>query len=241
MPLRRPSALTLSRAHQYTGVPMATGAHGGRIGVDIGGTFTDLVWVDDATGDVRVGKLLTTPKEPAQAVEQGVVIAPPRGGRARDRRARGDPRHHARHQRAHRAQGRAHRAPDHRGLPRRGRDRARGPLRHVRPLHRPAGAARPAPPAARGARARCSPTARVRTPLDDDGARRGDPRARSPTASRPSRSACSTPTGTPRTSGALAALVREIAPGIPVSVLLRGRARDPRVRAHVDDHRPTST
>ena len=41
--------------------------------MDIGGTFTDLVWVDEATGAVRVGKLLTTPKEPAQAVEQGVV------------------------------------------------------------------------------------------------------------------------------------------------------------------------
>ena len=45
----------------------------GRLGVDIGGTFTDLVWVDDATGEVRVGKLLTTPKDPAQAVEQGAV------------------------------------------------------------------------------------------------------------------------------------------------------------------------
>jgi N-methylhydantoinase A len=44
-----------------------------RIGVDIGGTFTDLVWVDETTGGVRVSKLLTTPKEPAQAVEQGVV------------------------------------------------------------------------------------------------------------------------------------------------------------------------
>jgi N-methylhydantoinase A len=43
------------------------------IGVDIGGTFTDLVWVDEATGTVRVGKLLTTPKEPAQAVEEGIV------------------------------------------------------------------------------------------------------------------------------------------------------------------------
>jgi len=32
-----------------------------RIGVDIGGTFTDLVWVDETTGAVRVGKLLTTP------------------------------------------------------------------------------------------------------------------------------------------------------------------------------------
>src|SRR3990172_285462 len=44
-----------------------------RIGVDIGGTFTDLVWADEATGGVRVGKVLTTPKDPAQAVEQGVV------------------------------------------------------------------------------------------------------------------------------------------------------------------------
>ena len=44
-----------------------------RIGVDIGGTFTDLVWIDDATGAVRVAKLLTTPKDPSQAVEQGVV------------------------------------------------------------------------------------------------------------------------------------------------------------------------
>src|SRR4029450_4991984 len=47
-----------------------------RIGVDIGGTFTDLVWVDDATGEVRVGKLLTTPKDPSHAVEQGVVTVP---------------------------------------------------------------------------------------------------------------------------------------------------------------------
>ena len=53
----------------------------GRLGVDIGGTFTDLVWVDDATGAVGVGKLLTTPKDPAHAVEQGVLDAPGRGGR----------------------------------------------------------------------------------------------------------------------------------------------------------------
>ena len=44
-----------------------------RIGIDIGGTFTDLVLVNEATGAVSVGKLLTTPKEPAQAVEQGVI------------------------------------------------------------------------------------------------------------------------------------------------------------------------
>src|SRR5262245_26476614 len=52
-----------------------------RIGVDIGGTFTDLVLVDEATGAVRVGKLLTTPKEPAQAVEQGVVTLLHEAGR----------------------------------------------------------------------------------------------------------------------------------------------------------------
>src|SRR3989304_36510 len=44
-----------------------------RLGVDIGGTFTDLVIIDEASGAVRVGKLLTTPKDPAQGVETGVV------------------------------------------------------------------------------------------------------------------------------------------------------------------------
>ena len=38
-----------------------------RIGVDIGGTFTDLVLVDGA-GDVRVAKVPSTPAEPANAV-----------------------------------------------------------------------------------------------------------------------------------------------------------------------------
>src|SRR5437588_2908133 len=45
---------------------------GARLGVDIGGTFTDLVVVDETTGAVRVGKVLTTSKDPAQGVEQGV-------------------------------------------------------------------------------------------------------------------------------------------------------------------------
>jgi N-methylhydantoinase A len=43
-----------------------------RLGVDIGGTFTDLVVVDEATGAIRLGKVLTTPKDPAHAVEQGI-------------------------------------------------------------------------------------------------------------------------------------------------------------------------
>jgi N-methylhydantoinase A len=52
---------------------MAPNGNPSRIGVDIGGTFTDLVWVDETTGAVRVAKLLTTPKDPSQAVEEGVV------------------------------------------------------------------------------------------------------------------------------------------------------------------------
>src|SRR5258706_3698468 len=52
---------------------MTAGSNPSRIGVDIGGTFTDMAWVDEATGAVRVGKLLTTPKDPSQAVEAGVV------------------------------------------------------------------------------------------------------------------------------------------------------------------------
>ena len=43
-----------------------------RFGVDIGGTFTDLVVIDEASGPIRVGKVLTTAKDPAHGVEQGV-------------------------------------------------------------------------------------------------------------------------------------------------------------------------
>ncbi|MEZ4732085.1 MAG: hydantoinase/oxoprolinase family protein [Caldilineaceae bacterium] len=40
-----------------------------RVGVDIGGTFTDLIVVNDATGAFAVGKALTTPQDPSQAIE----------------------------------------------------------------------------------------------------------------------------------------------------------------------------
>src|SRR5260370_24397431 len=51
-----------------------------RIGVDIGGTFTDLVVFDDATGSLAVGKTLTTPRDPSQAVETLVLEALEREG-----------------------------------------------------------------------------------------------------------------------------------------------------------------
>src|SRR5262249_57995683 len=44
-----------------------------RIGVDIGGTFTDLVLLDESSGMVRLGKLLTTPDNPTRAVMDGVA------------------------------------------------------------------------------------------------------------------------------------------------------------------------
>jgi N-methylhydantoinase A/oxoprolinase/acetone carboxylase beta subunit len=43
-----------------------------RIGFDIGGTFTDLVLVDETSGSVSVAKVLTTPAEPADGVSAGV-------------------------------------------------------------------------------------------------------------------------------------------------------------------------
>ncbi len=43
-----------------------------RIGVDIGGTFTDFALVDDDTGAMSIHKQLTTPRDPSQAVMQGI-------------------------------------------------------------------------------------------------------------------------------------------------------------------------
>ena len=43
-----------------------------RLGCDIGGTFTDFVLLDDRTGELRINKCLTTPKDPSDAVEQGI-------------------------------------------------------------------------------------------------------------------------------------------------------------------------
>ncbi len=60
-PAPRPSAETAPRA------PSA------RIGVDVGGTFTDLVLHDAARNITRTGKLLTTPDDPSRAITEGVA------------------------------------------------------------------------------------------------------------------------------------------------------------------------
>ncbi|HVQ76617.1 MAG TPA: hydantoinase/oxoprolinase family protein [Candidatus Binatia bacterium] len=47
---------------------------GYRIGADIGGTFTDLILVDDAGGTFQVGKVLTTPERPDDGVLAGLGL-----------------------------------------------------------------------------------------------------------------------------------------------------------------------
>lgn len=43
-----------------------------RIGVDVGGTFTDLIYVDEASGRIEVAKVPSTPSDPSQAVSHGL-------------------------------------------------------------------------------------------------------------------------------------------------------------------------
>ncbi len=46
-----------------------------RVGVDVGGTFTDVLLLDDRTGAFRVAKTLTTPDDPAVGVLRAVAEA----------------------------------------------------------------------------------------------------------------------------------------------------------------------
>ncbi len=48
-----------------------------RIGVDVGGTFTDLIFYDDQTGEIRVGKEPTTHAAPEEGVIAAVSAAVP--------------------------------------------------------------------------------------------------------------------------------------------------------------------
>ena len=43
-----------------------------RIGIDVGGTFTDTVLIDDNTGRIHYTKTLTTPGDLAQGVLTGI-------------------------------------------------------------------------------------------------------------------------------------------------------------------------
>lgn len=56
-----------------------------RLGIDIGGTFTDLSLLDEATGLVHTHKVPSTPRSPSQAVATGIVQLIERLGASADR------------------------------------------------------------------------------------------------------------------------------------------------------------
>jgi len=39
-----------------------------KLGVDIGGTFTDTVLINEASGEIHIDKVLATPDDPSRAV-----------------------------------------------------------------------------------------------------------------------------------------------------------------------------
>jgi N-methylhydantoinase A len=43
-----------------------------RIAIDTGGTFTDCVWIDPASGQLRMLKVFSTPADPSQAIRQAI-------------------------------------------------------------------------------------------------------------------------------------------------------------------------
>jgi len=47
---------------------------GVRVGIDIGGTFTDLLVFDPGAGRFHIGKTLTTPDDPSRAVTEGLAV-----------------------------------------------------------------------------------------------------------------------------------------------------------------------
>jgi N-methylhydantoinase A len=51
-----------------------------RVGIDVGGTFTDLVAVESGTGAIRSRKVLTTPEAPARGVLAGLQALAPDAG-----------------------------------------------------------------------------------------------------------------------------------------------------------------
>eukprot|EP01035_Chromulina_nebulosa_P054319 gene54319-74416_t len=84
-----------------------------RIGIDTGGTFTDIVAVDAATGAMSVTKVSSTPSNPAIGLVRGVNV-----GRA-------GARYHGGHQRAAAGRHLLARADRHRRLPPSPGDRGR--------------------------------------------------------------------------------------------------------------------
>ena len=190
MPLR-PDALGRRLMRRAPSEPAA------RIGADIGGTFTDIAFVD-GDGRLSIHKVVSTPPDFGRAVAEVVErLHARRRDRARDR---GHPRDDGRDQRDPRTSRRPDRAAHDGRVPRRPRAAPRALARAVRRPLRPAAAARRAPLAARGRRARRAGRAASssRSTRPRCGGRSSSSRRR---ASRRSRSACSIRSATRPTSG----------------------------------------
>ncbi len=188
-----------------------------RIGVDTGGTFTDLVAVDETTGERRTVKVPSTPARPVDAVFTALEGVQADAGRRRAVR----PRHHDRHQLPAPAPRRAHALPHDGGLRGRAVHPAHQPPRAVRHALAQAAALR----AARGllgVRERLASDGGVRVPLERGEVERvvGAGAGRRTPRTRPSRSpsTSSSPTSTRPHERLLADAIAEALPDVPVSV-----------------------
>ena len=47
-----------------------------RLGVDVGGTFTDLIYIDDEGANILIHKLATTPDDPSRGTVEGIPSSP---------------------------------------------------------------------------------------------------------------------------------------------------------------------
>ena len=141
-----------------------------RLGVDIGGTFTDLALYDVERDRIEFAKTPSTPADQTLAVAEGVRLLVERHGL--------DPAdigffihgHHRRDQHPAGAEGGAHRADNHRWLPRRAADRTAGSSDAVRLAGAEGGAADTPPAQLRGGGAR-APHREVLAPLETEAAR----------------------------------------------------------------------
>ena len=227
----------MSRAARAAGARQAGQDRMYRIGVDIGGTFTDFALFDARGGKMSVHKRLTTPHDPSAGGDstastrcsqrEGVAIADVTRCRAR---------HDARHQRGDRAHGRGHRHAGDGRLQRHPRYGLRAPLRPVRPARQVSAAAGAAPAAPRGAGARA--LRRQRRAAARRGGGAAPPRKRFQELGVAAVAVCFLHSyANPAHEARAAEILREAAPG-PVRLRLGRRlSQHARVRALDDDDR----
>ena len=104
-----------------------------RLGIDIGGTFTDVTVLEEDTGRVTVTKVPSRGSDPGGALIDAIGARSRARGRGRRGRRHAGPRHHDRDQRGPGEEAAPDGTADHGRVPGRARDRTPFPARHVRP------------------------------------------------------------------------------------------------------------